>query len=163
MLHFNDLLASASQPLAPVISLYSLFSPSAICGDISFSTLQFTPSFTSCSFQEHRIIWRILERFCVLLVNDVEPCGLTGCPADVGLFSEVRAQQDWKDCLHPHDDMKYLLWHPVERGRFHKKFCWRLQTSPSITQQTSAKLFLLNGFPVSPVMFYLVYLRQIQK
>lgn len=67
-------------------------------------------------------------------------------------FLEVIARQDWKDSLHPPVDMKYLPWHLVERGGFHKKFCWHLQVSTSITQQTSAKSFSLDSLPVSPVL-----------
>lgn len=65
-------------------------------------------------------------------------------------FLEVRAQQDWKHSPHQPVDLKYLPWRPVERGgRFHKKFCWHLHVSTSITQQTSAKSFPSDGLPAS--------------
>lgn len=65
-------------------------------------------------------------------------------------FLEVRARQDWSGSLHPPVDMKYLPWHPVERGGwFHKKFRWHLQTSSCITQQTSAESFSLDRLPAS--------------
>lgn len=73
-------------------------------------------------------------------------------------FLEVRARQDWSGSLHPPVDMKYLPWHPVERGGDSIKnsadTCRRRLALHSRHQQSH---FHWTGFQRRPVcLLYLV-------
>lgn len=89
--------------------------------------------------------WKHRPGQCLVMWDDRLPCWCWP-------FFEARERQDWKDSLHP-----LLTWNIcrdtlLRGGRFHKKFCWHLQMSTSVMQQTSAKSFSLDSFPVSSVL-----------